>query len=488
MAEFEDEDNRTSAAQLTEQGRQPTLGRAGAKQEPMPVHRQAVGVEPRTPAEAGRAATERLALEQEVTALRRAIAGKDRTLDSISLECRRLEDAIEDEHTEAEALRKEAETLRQELERNTAALATERKAATELERDFHELRVRLLNAHRHGATGPAAGRRTLGFVGYLPPFLIGVVVGLAVAAAAGIGYLGVDGFLWPLSRPQVAAEPGIPTPAAVSAAGADPAAVPEPAGIGTNSALVQATEPTVLRTLRDRLSDGSMGPLMVALPAGGFSMGSAGLGGERDERPEHQVRVGGFLIGANEVTFADYDRYARATGRRLPGDFGWGRARRPVVDVSWGDAQAYAQWLSRQTGRHYRLPSEAEWEYAARGGTQSAYWWGVGPEVGRAQCFDCGTTWDDGRSTAPVGSFEPNPYGLYDTAGNVLEWTADCYRPSYEGAPTDGTAWDQDPCAARVARGGAFNKPAKSMRSAARGQFAPDARVNMLGFRLARDE
>ena len=488
MAEFEDEDNRTPAAHLTEQGRQPAMVGARAKQEPVRVHVQATGAEPRTPAEAGRAAAERLALEQEVTALRRAIAGKDRTLDSISLECRRLEDAIEDEHTEAEALRKEAETLRQELERNTAALATERKAATELERDFHELRVRLLNVHRHGATGPAAGGRTRGFVGYLPPFLIGGVVGLLVAAAAGIGYLGVDGFLRPPSRPQVAAEPGSPAPGSVSAAGAEPAAVPEPSGIEKDSAPIQAAEPTVLRTLRDRLSDGSMGPLMVALPAGGFAMGSAGLGGERDERPEHQVRVGGFLIGASEVTFADYDRFARATGRRLPGDFGWGRARRPVVDVSWGDAQAYAQWLSRQTGRHYRLPSEAEWEYAARGGTQSAYWWGVGPEVGRAQCFDCGTTWDDGRSTVPVGSFEPNPYGLYDTAGNVLEWTADCYRPSYEGAPTDGTAWNQEPCPARVARGGAFNKPAKSMRSAARAQFAPDARVNMLGFRLARDE
>ena len=488
MAELEDDDHRTSAAHLTDPGRQPATEGGGAKRESAPVHGQAAGAEPRAPAEAGRAAAERLALEQEVTALRRAIAGKDRTLDHISLECRRLEDAVEDEHNEAEALRKEAETLRQEVERNAAVLATERKAATELERDFHELRVRLLNAHRHGATGPSAGGGISGLIRYLPPFLIGVVVGLAVAAAAGIGYLGVDGLRGALSRPQVAAEPGLPVPAAVSAPGVDPAAIPEPAGIGQGPPQVQASEPTVLRTVRDRLADGSMGPLMVALPAGDFSMGSAGLGGERDEQPEHSVRVGGFLIGANEVTFADYDRFARATGRRLPGDFGWGRARRPVVDVSWGDAQAYAQWLSRQTGRRYRLPSEAEWEYAARGGTRSAYWWGSSPEVGRAQCFDCGTTWDDGRSTAPVGSFEPNPYGLYDTAGNVLEWTADCYRPGYQGAPTDGTAWDQEPCAARTARGGAFNKPAKSMRSAARAQFAPDARVNMLGFRLARDE
>jgi formylglycine-generating enzyme required for sulfatase activity len=216
-------------------------------------------------------------------------------------------------------------------------------------------------------------------------------------------------------------------------------------------------------------------------------MGGHSLSGEPDEHPEHQVQVRGFLIGANEVTFADYDRFARAAGRRLPDDFGWGRGRRPVVDVSWVDAQAYAQWLSRQTGRRYRLPSEAEWEYAARGGTQSSYWWGGGPQPGRALCFNCGSTWD-GRSTAPVGSFEPNPYGLYDTAGNVLEWTADCYRPSYEGAPADGSAWDQAPCDGRVARGGAFDKPAKSLRSTARAQLGPDTRLNMLGFRVARDE
>lgn len=418
--------------------------------------------------------------------MRRALAGKDRTLDSISLECRRLEDAIEDEHAEAEGLRKEVEGLRQELERNTATLAAERNAATDLERDFHELRVRLLRGHRQGDRDSSASGGPSNFFGSLRPFLAGVGIGLAVAAGAGIGYLGIDGLRGAPSRPHVAAEPDTPSVPAVP--DTDSAAIRALDGGEQDTPAAPAPEPTVLRTVRDRLADGSMGPLMVALPGGSFAMGSAGLGGERDERPEHQVRVGGFLIAANEVTFADYDRFARATGRRLPEDFGWGRARRPVVDVSWSDAQAYTQWLSKQTGRRYRLPSEAEWEYAARGGTASSYWWGNSPEVGRAQCFDCGTTWDGGRATAPVGSFEPNPYGLYDTAGNALEWTADCYRPNYQGAPADGTVWNQDGCAARVARGGAFNKPAKSMRSAARADFSPDARINMLGFRVARDE
>jgi formylglycine-generating enzyme required for sulfatase activity len=469
MVEFEDDDQRTPFG-------------AAAAGGTAPVSRRTVGLEPRSSAEAGRAAAERLALEQEIMTLRRTLAGKERTLDSISLECRRLEDAIEDEHAETEALRKEAETLRQELEQNVASLASERRAASQLEHDFHELRVRLLKGSRQGASSGSAGRRGPGSTRSLLPFLAGFGVGLAVAAGAGIGYLGLDQVWGTGSRPPIGVESAAPAVAAVSAA------APQPVGRPQDAAGARPPEPTVLRTVRDRLADGTMGPLMVALPAGRFSMGSPGLSGESDEHPEHPVRVGGLLMAANEVTFADYDRFARTTGRRLPDDFGWGRARRPVVDVSWADAHAYAHWLSRQTGRRYRLPSEAEWEYAARGGAQTSYWWGVNPEVGHAQCFDCGTTWDDGRSTAPVGSFEPNAYGLYDTAGNALEWTADCYRPSYEGAPADGTVWDQDPCAGRVARGGAFNKPAKSMRSAARAQYAPEARLNMLGFRLARDE
>jgi formylglycine-generating enzyme required for sulfatase activity len=214
-------------------------------------------------------------------------------------------------------------------------------------------------------------------------------------------------------------------------------------------------------------------------------MGHNSLAGG-DSGPEHDVQVAPFLIGANEVTFAQYDRFVRATGRRFPDDFGWGRGTRPVVGVSWSEAKAYADWLSRQTGKRYRLPSEAEWEFAARGGNRGSYWWGFGIEPGRAVCLDCGSEWDN-RSTAPVGSFAASPYGLFDTAGNVMEWVADCYRPGYEGAGTDSRPRTGGDCGLRVARGGAFNKPASSMRTWSRSKLAAEARLNNLGLRVARD-
>jgi len=208
---------------------------------------------------------------------------------------------------------------------------------------------------------------------------------------------------------------------------------------------------------------------------------------DEDDGPTHSVRLGGFLIGATEVTFDEYDRFARATGRRLPRDFGWGRGTRPVVDVSWGDARAYVQWLSQRTGENYRLPSEAEWEYAAGTGRRSFFWWGNQPGKGRAVCYNCGTRWDN-RSTAPVATFVANPFGLFDTTGNVDEWVEDCYHPNYIGAPTNGSPWTEGACGRRVTRGGAFNRPARSMQSTARQSFVPETRINALGFRVARDE
>ena len=147
---------------------------------------------------------------------------------------------------------------------------------------------------------------------------------------------------------------------------------------------------------------------------------------------------------------------------------------------------AYTRWLSEQTEKSYHLPTEAEWEYAARSGSAALYWWGSSPGSGRAVCFNCGSEWDN-RRTARVGSLAANSYGLHDTAGNVMEWVADCYNPNYKGAPEDGGAWLSGDCGQRMVRGGAFNKPSTSLRSAARYQLPRDARFNMLGFRVVRE-
>jgi formylglycine-generating enzyme required for sulfatase activity len=264
-----------------------------------------------------------------------------------------------------------------------------------------------------------------------------------------------------------------------------PAVDPVPRETTPGPAAQTSVPQQVPPTLHDRLEIGGHGPTLALLPGGAFRMGHNTLAGG-DTGPEREVQVAAFGIGIQEVTFDQYDRFARATGRRLPDDFGWGRGDRPVVGVSWSDAQAYVDWLSRQTGRRYRLPSEAEWELAARGGGRGSYWWGFGLEPGRAACFDCGSPFDN-KSTAPVGSFPPSGYGLYDTAGNVMEWTADCYHPGYEGAPADGQARLDGDCRLRVARGGAFNKPSASMRAYARTRLDPDTRLNNLGFRVARD-
>jgi formylglycine-generating enzyme required for sulfatase activity len=214
-------------------------------------------------------------------------------------------------------------------------------------------------------------------------------------------------------------------------------------------------------------------------------MGSSGNSMNFNERPKHQVDLQGFSIGKTEVTFAEYDRFARATGRRLPYDEGWGRSDQPVINVSWKDASAYAAWLSKQTGHDYRLPTEAQWEFAARGGSTQPYWWDDAVTDIPANCFDCGNQWDGKRSTA-VGSFSPNGFGLHDTAGNVQEWVEDCYRANYKDAATDGSAWKARRCTQRVIRGGAYSSPIDSLRSARRGQYDHDTRLDNLGFRVVR--
>ncbi len=240
------------------------------------------------------------------------------------------------------------------------------------------------------------------------------------------------------------------------------------------------------RRFQDRLADGGSAPPMLEVAAGQFQMGSIANSLNSDEVPRHDVKLGAFAIGQREVTFAEYDRFARATGRALPRDNRAGRGNQPVVGVSWQDAQAYARWVAEQTGRRYRLPTEAEWEYAASAGKGTFFWWGNNVGGDHANCFDCGSRWDR-QSPAPVGSFAANPLGLHDTAGNVAEWVQDCHHANYQGAPADGHAWEETDCLERVARGGAFDSPSANLRTQRRTHFDAQTRLNNLGFRLARD-
>ena len=230
-------------------------------------------------------------------------------------------------------------------------------------------------------------------------------------------------------------------------------------------------------------------PEMIVLPAGEFMMGSPPdeRGRYSNEGPLHKVVFARpFAVSRFEVTFADWDACA-AYGDCDPriSDAGWGRDRRPVMNIDWNDARRYVAWLSRVTGKSYRLLSEAEWEYAARAGTFSAYSWGEEIGSGNANCANCGSVWD-GTQTAPVGSFAANPFGLHDMAGNVWEWVEDCYQNSYAGAPADGSAWTAGACSNRVARGGSWENDAPFLRAAYRSWGAPDNRNPVLGFRVAR--
>ncbi|MCO6413798.1 MAG: SUMF1/EgtB/PvdO family nonheme iron enzyme [Thiogranum sp.] len=237
---------------------------------------------------------------------------------------------------------------------------------------------------------------------------------------------------------------------------------------------------------KDRLSSGDAGPAMVELNADRFMMGSGPASPNFDERPQREVQLKRFAISRYETTFDEYDRFALDTGRVRPNDMGWGRGKRPVVNVSWQDATAYAQWLSRQTGQRYRLPTEAEWEFAARAGSSKRFWWGNDVDSSRANCFDCGGR-EANRSTVAVGSFEASAYGVYDMAGNAREWVMDCYAPNYAEAREDGGAVEFAGCSDRVVRGGGFSSPSDKLRSSARDASAAHSRLNDLGFRVVRD-
>jgi formylglycine-generating enzyme required for sulfatase activity len=227
----------------------------------------------------------------------------------------------------------------------------------------------------------------------------------------------------------------------------------------------------------------SLRPKLVKIPAGSFEMGE-----RHSEEPVHRVTFARpFYLGVTEVTFAQYDVFCEATARTCPDDLAWGRGARPVINVDWADARSYANWLGTMTGTECRLPSEAEWEYAARAETTTRYPWGDEPGSGKANFRGSGSRWS-GKQTAPVASFPPNRWGVYDTSGNVWEWVEDCWHEDYQGAPNDGRAWrekDSHPlCSGRPIRGGSWGDVAANARSAERTGTRVVNRDSYLGFRV----
>jgi formylglycine-generating enzyme required for sulfatase activity len=266
-----------------------------------------------------------------------------------------------------------------------------------------------------------------------------------------------------------AAAPRPPTPAA--ALPPTPAAAPAQA----------AASPS---TVAAEIKDCPACPPLISLPGGSFTMGSNTS--DPSEKPAHPVTIGApFAIGKYEVTVQQWNACANAGACPKIAQPAATAANAPMRDVSWEDAQQYVKWLGGVSAKPYRLPTEAEWEFAARGGTATPFWWGAQMAAGKANCKDCGPPWSDARP-ADAGSFAANPYGLYDTSGSVWEWVADCWHANYKSAPDDGRAWDQPNCALRVIRGGSWREGAAYMVASTRFRYDAGVRHAQNGFRVAR--
>lgn len=269
----------------------------------------------------------------------------------------------------------------------------------------------------------------------------------------------------PQSPPREAAtQTPQPSP---SVASASPSPAPAPSQ-GSSQTPTQTPSPTA-PPLRE--------PEMIAIRGGSFAMGS---NDDPTERPVHQVTIKPFSIGKYPVTVQEWNECAAA---KACGFTALGKDDAPVSNVSWTDAQQYVAYLAQATKKPYRLPSEAEWEYAARGGTQTKYWWGDKLQPGMAGCKDCGDL--AAEQPAKVGSFKPNPFGLYDMGGGIDQWVEDCWRRTYQGATGDGSAWSGGDCASHVLRSGSWKNDSRYVRPSNRDGYDTNVRYPTHGFRVA---
>lgn len=258
---------------------------------------------------------------------------------------------------------------------------------------------------------------------------------------------------------EAASQTTAPPPLALPSAAPSPTALPSPAVAPTQSAA----------SVRE--------PEMISIRGGSFAMGS---NEDPSEKPIHQVTVRPFAVGKYPVTVQEWNECAAARACAFQAT---GNDDAPVTNVSWADAQQYVAWLAQAAAKPYRLPSEAEWEYAARGGTQTRYWWGDRLSPGMVACKDCGEVGAD--QPFQVGSFKPNPFGLYDMGGGVDQWVEDCWHRNYQGAPTDGSPWMGGDCTSHVLRSGSWKNDARYVRPANRDGYDTNVRYPTHGFRVA---
>lgn len=288
----------------------------------------------------------------------------------------------------------------------------------------------------------------------------------------------------PTPAPQAKTTPP-PPPAQTKAAPASAPPVAATATAAAAAAVAAKANPAISKPGPHDIQDCPACPVLIAVTPGNFTMGIDN--DDASERPAHRVTIShSYALAKYAVTVAQWNACVAASAcPRLSNEIN-ASPNAPVRDLSWDDAQQYVKWLSKMSGKPYRLPTEAEWEYAARAGTETRYWWGNDMRKGTANCKDCGPPW---RVEAPsdVGSFPANAFGFYDMAGGVWEWVSDCWHNSYKNAPNDGHSWDEPNCQTRVIRGGSWRDGAGYMLAATRFKYDSSVRYEANGFRVARD-
>jgi formylglycine-generating enzyme required for sulfatase activity/class 3 adenylate cyclase len=323
---------------------------------------------------------------------------------------------------------------------------------------------------------PAAFQRTRKRRENILIFLLGLTV--LVIAGGALWYL----LLQPRGTVERQASAPVPPPAVMPSSSPSPAikstaSQPSPAPAATPGNQQTALQPAPASSATPP-APAVRQPEMKTVHGGSFAMGS---NDDLTERPTHQVTVKPFAISQYPVSVRDWNECAAAKGCAFTAT---GKDDAPVTNVSWSDAKQFVTWLAGATGKPYRLPTEAEWEYAARAGTQTKYWWGDQFQSGMANCKNC----NDIASTeqpVKVGSFKPNPFGLYDMGGGVDQWVEDCWHKNYQGAPADGSAWVEGDCASHVIRSGSWRNDSRYVRPSNRDSYDTNVRYPTHGFRVA---